>query len=110
MLAAGKYIQQQCGSASPGCIRILTVTGMLCSRMSDSPWVPLQAGGYTNEPPYCAELYNARSLPYGFRSYDLRNLFGNGFPVWFDINLSQEDATRFFEYVQGGLYYDSNTR
>ena len=83
---------------------------MLCSRMSDSPWVPLQAGGYTNEPPYCAELYNARSLPYGFRSYDLRNLFGNGFPVWFDINLSQEDATRFFEYVQGGLYYDSNTR
>ena len=70
----------------------------------------LQQGGYTNEPPYCAELYNARSLPYGFRSFNLVNLFGDGFPVWFDINLSQEDATRFFEYVQQGLYYDSNTR
>ena len=29
-------MQQQCGSASPDCIRTLTVTGMLCSRMSET--------------------------------------------------------------------------
>ncbi|DBB14252.1 TPA: hypothetical protein ACH3X3_001198 [Trebouxia sp. C0006] len=64
----------------------------------------------TNPEPYCAELYNARELPYGFFSFDLPQLFGQGFPVFFDINLSADDVQSFYEYVQEGLYYDSNTR
>jgi hypothetical protein len=48
--------------------------------------------------------------PYGFFSFDLPQLFGQGFPVFFDINLSADDVQSFYEYVQEGLYYDSNTR
>ena len=70
----------------------------------------LQTYATTNAPPFCAELYNARDLPYGFRSFNLVNLFGNGFPIWFDINLAAADAQTMFEYVQEGLYYDSNTQ
>ena len=60
--------------------------------------------------PYCAELYNARELPYGFFSFDLPQLFGEGFPVFFDINLSADEVQNFYQYVEEGLYYDSNTR
>lgn len=70
----------------------------------------LQTYQTTNPPPYCAELYNARNLPYGFRSFDLTDLFGTGFPVWFDINLAAGDAQTLFSYVKEGLYYDSNTQ
>ncbi|KAA6428169.1 MAG: hypothetical protein FRX49_01765, partial [Trebouxia sp. A1-2] len=69
-----------------------------------------QTSATSNPEPYCAELYNARDLPYGFFSFDLPQLFGQGFPVFFDINLSADDVQSFYEYVQEGLYYDSNTR
>ncbi|KAL0022694.1 hypothetical protein WJX77_001966 [Trebouxia sp. C0004] len=64
----------------------------------------------SNPDPYCSELYNARDLPYGFFSFDLPQLFGQGFPVFFDINLSADDVQSVYAYVQEGLYYDSNTR
>ncbi|KAK9819873.1 hypothetical protein WJX72_003501 [[Myrmecia] bisecta] len=64
----------------------------------------------TNPPPYCAELFNARNLPYGFRSYHLSKLGGDSFPVWFDINLSAADAQNYYEYISDGLLLDSNTR
>ena len=70
----------------------------------------MQTSATTNPEPYCAELYNARDVPYGFFSFDLPQLFGQGFPVFFDINLSADDVQSFYEYVQEGLYYDSNTR
>lgn len=69
-----------------------------------------QTTATTNPEPYCAELYNARELPYGFFSFDLPQLFGQGFPVFFDINLSADDVQSFYDYVDEGLYYDSNTR
>ena len=70
----------------------------------------LQTLTTTNPEPYCAELYNARELPYGFFSFDLPQLFGEGFPVFFDINLSADEVQTFYQYVEEGLYYDSNTR
>ena len=70
----------------------------------------MQTAATTNPEPYCAELYNSRELPYGFFSFSLPRLFGDGFPIFFDINLSADDATAFYEYVQEGLYYDSDTR
>ena len=70
----------------------------------------LQTLTTTNPQPYCAELYNARELPYGFFSFDLPQLFGEGFPVFFDINLSADEVQNFYQYVEEGLYYDSNTR
>ncbi len=70
----------------------------------------LQTTATTNPEPYCAELYNARELPYSFFSFDLPQLFGEGFPVFFDINLSADDVANFYDYVAEGLYYDSNTR
>ena len=70
----------------------------------------MQTSATTNPAPYCAELYNARELPYGFFSFDLPQLFGEGFPVFFDINLSADEVQTFYQYVEEGLYYDSNTR
>ncbi|KAL3132313.1 hypothetical protein ABBQ32_008891 [Trebouxia sp. C0010 RCD-2024] len=70
----------------------------------------LTTSATTNPEPYCAELYNARELPYGFFSFDLPQLFGEGFPVFFDINLSADEVQTFYQYVEEGLYYDSNTR
>lgn len=70
----------------------------------------IQTSATTNPEPYCAELYNARELPYGFFSFDLPQLFGEGFPVFFDINLSADEVQTFYQYVEEGLYYDSNTR
>ena len=70
----------------------------------------VQTSATSNPEPYCAELYNARELPYGFFSFDLPQLFGEGFPVFFDINLSADEVQTFYQYVEEGLYYDSNTR
>lgn len=42
----------------------------------------------TNEAPYCAELYNSQRLPYAFHHFPLKHK-ESGFPVFFDINLSQ---------------------
>lgn len=82
----------------------------------ESSWVEVtydlgvQTSATSNPAPYCAELYNARELPYGFFSFDLPQLFGEGFPVFFDINLSADEVQTFYQYVEEGLYYDSNTR
>ncbi len=44
-----------------------------------------------NQRPYCAELYNPQDLPYAFHFFPLEGK-PNGFPVYFDINLSQGGA------------------
>lgn len=44
-----------------------------------------------NQRPYCAELYNPQDLPYAFHFFPLKGK-PNGFPVYFDINLSQGGA------------------
>ncbi|KAG2499695.1 hypothetical protein HYH03_002630 [Edaphochlamys debaryana] len=61
-----------------------------------------------NPPPYCAELFNPQAVPYAFHHFPLRGK-PDGFPVWFDINLSQEGAQAWFDYLREGLFLDSNT-
>jgi hypothetical protein len=68
-------------------------------------WIPQ----VTNPAPYCGELYNPRTLPWGFHFFPLEGL-PNGFPVWFDIDLSADDAQTWFTYLQDGLYLDGHTR
>ncbi|KAG2493793.1 hypothetical protein HYH03_008013 [Edaphochlamys debaryana] len=62
-----------------------------------------------NPAPYCAELYNPQKLPYAFHHYPLRNK-AEGFPVLFDINLSQQGAQAWYTYLSEGLFLDGNTR
>lgn len=45
--------------------------------------------------PYCANLFNARQLPYGFFNFPLEQRTP-GFPVWFDINLSEDQAAYWY--------------
>jgi hypothetical protein len=77
-----------------------------CKLHSGRDQLPLQV---INKEPYCAELYNPRTLPWGFHFFQLDGL-PNGFPVWFDIDLSAADAQTWFTYLQDGLYLDGHTR
>lgn len=45
----------------------------------------------SNTPPHCAQLYNPRGLPWAFHHLPMAQRI-NGFPVWFDINLSADAA------------------
>lgn len=63
----------------------------------------------TNYPPYCAELYNKQDSPYAFHYFPLQGK-DPGFPIWFDINLSADDAQTWFTYMSEGLYLDQKTR
>mmetsp|Transcript_39231 Transcript_39231/g.47511 ORF Transcript_39231/g.47511 Transcript_39231/m.47511 type:complete len:1596 (-) Transcript_39231:688-5475(-) len=63
-----------------------------------------------NPYPYCTELYNTQLRPYGFFQWDLQG-YEDGFPVFFDINLSELRAAQWFDYVKHGHYIDdSETR
>ncbi|GLI64894.1 hypothetical protein VaNZ11_008286 [Volvox africanus] len=62
-----------------------------------------------NPRPYCAELYNPQKLPYAFHVFELDGK-EDGFPVYFDINLSQDGAQAWYTYINEGLYLDQNTR
>lgn len=64
----------------------------------------------TNPPPYCAELFNPRSLPWGFFSFPLPGFGGVGYPAFIDINLSQEASLAWAQYLQDGLYLDVHTQ
>lgn len=54
---------------------------------------------------YCAR----RHVPYAFRHFPLEGL-PPGFPVWFDINLSQEGAETWRTWLSEGLLLDDHTR
>lgn len=58
------------------------------------------------EPPetYCKELFNEKLVPYGFHPISLPGGYTKGFPVFFDINLSQDRAQQFYLYVEEGHY------
>ena len=58
-----------------------------------------------NFPPYCSELFNARDIPYGFRHKSLPG-FDAGFPYFFDINLSADEAQRWIDVMNYGLMID----
>ena len=58
---------------------------------------------------FCAELYNPNNLPYAFHYLPLAGK-EDGFPVFFDINLSQEDAQNWYQFISEGLYMDTHTR
>lgn len=55
----------------------------------------------SNAPPFCAELFSPRSLPYGFHAARLQQ-FGDGFPVLFDINLDAAAALDWLAFIQAG--------
>ena len=67
------------------------------------------SGAYVNEPPYCANLYNLRNVPYGLFHHNLEGKTA-GFPVWFDINLSEDQAQYWYTYLEEGLMLDVLTR
>eukprot|EP00887_Chlorella_sp_A99_P002467 scaffold10.g2467.t1 len=71
---------------------------------------PAASASLTNPPPYCAELYSPRSLPWGFSSFALDGFGGTGYPAFADINLSQDGAANWAQYLQDGLFLDAHTR
>ncbi|PNW70325.1 hypothetical protein CHLRE_17g715300v5 [Chlamydomonas reinhardtii] len=80
-----------------------------CSVLSSPTYNVSFLNQTVNPAPYCAELYNPQELPYAFHFFPLSGK-DDGFPVWFDINLSQDGAQTWFTYLQEGLYLDQNTR
>lgn len=70
---------------------------------------PASEGMIVNSEPFCAELFNARSMPFGFRHFDLKGK-EKGFPFLFDINLSEKEAQRWYTFMEEGLYLDGNTK
>jgi len=58
-----------------------------------------------NKPPFCMELYNGRDIPYGFRHKSIPG-YSDGFPYFFDINLSADEAQRWIDYMNFGLMID----
>lgn len=60
----------------------------------------------SNQPPYCKELFNPYNIPYGFKAKNLPG-FEDGFPFFFDINLSADVATAWLKYLQNGLFLDA---
>lgn len=62
-----------------------------CSVLSSPTYNVSFLNQTVNPAPYCAELYNPQELPYAFHFFPLSGK-DDGFPVWFDINLSQDGA------------------
>jgi len=58
-----------------------------------------------NKPPFCMELYNPRDIPYGFRHKSIPG-YSDGFPYFFDINLSADEAQRWIDFMTYGLMID----
>ena len=58
-----------------------------------------------NKAPFCMELFNPRDIPYGFRHKSLPG-FSDGFPYFFDINLSADEAQNWIDYMNYGLMID----
>ncbi|KAI8467677.1 MAG: hypothetical protein J3K34DRAFT_480735 [Monoraphidium minutum] len=83
-----------------------------CGGLSGTPTyggVEPATGLAVNPEPYCAELYNARSVPYGFHHFPLPGA-PPGFPVWLDINLSQGGAATWLAWLRDALLLDGSTR
>lgn len=55
--------------------------------------------------PYCDSLFDQNRFPHGFRHTDTPG-FSDGFPVFVENNLSQEQAARLMTYLQEGLFLD----
>lgn len=68
-----------------------------------------KSGALVNEPPFCANLFNMRDVPFGFFHEPLEGK-PDGFPVWFDINLSEDQAQYWHQYLVEGLMLDVLTR
>eukprot|EP00798_Chlamydomonas_sp_ICE-L_P006112 gene6112-2716_t len=80
-----------------------------CSQLQDPTYEISFENQSTNQAPYCAELYNQQELPYSFHYFPMEAKT-DGFPVWFDINLGEDNAMGWLEYLQQGLYLDVNTK
>jgi Polycystin cation channel len=68
-----------------------------------------KTGALVNKAPYCANIFNMRDVPFGFFHYSLEDK-PDGFPVWFDINLSEDQAQYWYKYLEEGLMLDVLTR
>eukprot|EP00892_Ulva_mutabilis_P009580 jgi/Ulvmu1/6995/UM033_0053.1 len=64
---------------------------------------------FVNLNPFCANLYNMRNVPFGFFHHPLSDK-PDGFPVWFDINLSEDQAQYWYRYLEEGLMLDVLTK
>ncbi|EFJ46305.1 hypothetical protein VOLCADRAFT_93448 [Volvox carteri f. nagariensis] len=80
-----------------------------CTKLSAPTYDITFLNQTTNLKPYCAELYNPQKLPYAFHFFPLEGK-EDGFPIYFDINLSQQGAQAWYTYINEGLYLDQNTR
>jgi len=69
----------------------------------------LRTATYTdkNTVPYCTQYYNDKLVPWGYFSYNMKG-HTSGFPVFFDINLSQDRAQDYYLYVEEGHYIEES--
>uniref|UniRef100_A0A6S8IGD5 Polycystin cation channel PKD1/PKD2 domain-containing protein n=1 Tax=Dunaliella tertiolecta TaxID=3047 RepID=A0A6S8IGD5_DUNTE len=80
-----------------------------CSKLSNPTYNITFDTQIANQPPFCAELYSTQDLPYAFHHFPLEEK-EPGFPVFFDINLSESEAQKWNTYLEEGLYIDQHTK
>ena len=62
-----------------------------------------------NARPFCKELFADTRVPYGFFPADTKR-FENGYPVFFDINLSKDNAARWMTYLREAFVLDDRVK
>ncbi|KAF5834587.1 hypothetical protein DUNSADRAFT_8712 [Dunaliella salina] len=80
-----------------------------CSTLSDPTYNVTFDTQVANQEPFCAELYSSQDLPYAFHHFPLEGK-EPGFPVFFDINLSEDEAQNWNTYLEEGLFIDQHTK
>lgn len=53
----------------------------------------------TNQFPRCSELFKPTDVPYAFHRFELEGK-PSGFPFYYDINLGEDAAQRWFSYME----------
>lgn len=66
------------------------------------------AAGGNNYSPFCKQLFDQNRIPYGFHPANTQR-FTNGYPVFFDINLSKDNAIRWLRYLRESFVFDDKT-
>ena len=62
-----------------------------------------------NAAPFCTQLFDDSRVPFGFFTADSKR-YTDGYPVFFDINLSKDNAARWLRYLREAFVLDERTK
>ena len=62
-----------------------------------------------NKAPFCTQLFDDNRVPYAFFPANSKR-YTDGYPVFFDINLSKDNAARWLSYLREAFIFDDKTK